>query len=77
MLNLIHFEREGRVVNCGLLKSCVKLFEDMDICDSNRLNVHDLGFENKLLDSTQAYYARKSLMWIKSNVGIAAYYAKV
>jgi len=77
MLNLIHFEREGCVVNRGLLKSCVEIFEDMGICDPHRLNIYTLGFENKLLDSTQAYYARKSLKWIESNDGIATYCAKV
>ena len=73
MLTLINAERDGAVVDRGLLKACVQLFEAMGM---GSLDAYTLDFEDKLLASTQEYYARKSSEWIDSD-GTPAYMVKV
>ena len=72
MLNLIDSEREGSEVDRTPLKSCVELFEAMGM---GSLDVYKSDFEDKLIESTQAYYARKTSEWTESNG--AAYSTKV
>lgn len=73
MLALINSERDGAVVDRGLLKACVELFEAMGM---GSLDAYTVDFEDKLVESSQEYYARKSSEWIDSD-GTPAYLVKV
>ena len=61
MLDKINDERDGAVISRELIKSCVQLFEAMGM---GCLDAYTMDFEEKLLASTQEYYARKSASWI-------------
>mmetsp|Transcript_71001 Transcript_71001/g.199275 ORF Transcript_71001/g.199275 Transcript_71001/m.199275 type:complete len:622 (+) Transcript_71001:189-2054(+) len=72
MLDLINQERDGAIIDRGLVKSCVQLFEAMGM---GCLDAYTLDFEEQLLASTQEYYARKSAEWIEGD-GTPAYMVK-
>lgn len=61
VLNMIDKEREGNTVDRGLIKSCIKIFEDMGM---GSLSAYSADFEVYLLESTRTYYAMKSSIWI-------------
>jgi len=61
VISLIDKEREGNTVDRGLIKSCIKIFEDMGM---GSLSAYTTDFEAQLLESTKTYYAIKSLVWI-------------
>jgi hypothetical protein len=58
------------VADWALLKSCVGLFEAMG------LGCLVAEFEDKLLQSTKEYYARKSSEWIDGGESTPAYMVK-
>jgi len=72
MLDLINQERDGAIIDRGLVKSCVQLFEAMGM---GCLDAYSADFEEQLLASTQAYYTRKSSEWIDQD-GTPAYMVK-
>lgn len=72
MLDKINDERDGAVISRELIKSCVQLFEAMGM---GCLDAYTMDFEEKLLASTQEYYARKSASWIAED-GTPAYMVK-
>mmetsp|Transcript_17376 Transcript_17376/g.31660 ORF Transcript_17376/g.31660 Transcript_17376/m.31660 type:complete len:748 (+) Transcript_17376:238-2481(+) len=72
MLDLINQERDGAIIDRGLVKSCVQLFEAMGM---GCLDAYTIDFEEQLLASTQEYYARKSAEWIEGD-GTPAYMVK-
>ena len=73
MLDLVNSERDGAVADRGLLKACVQLFEAMGM---GCLDAYTADLEDKLLASTQEYYARKSSEWVDGD-GTPAYMVKV
>lgn len=56
----INKEREGEVVDRGLLKQCVAVFGKM----GDKLRVYAERLERPLLESTRAFYAKKAQEWI-------------
>eukprot|EP00615_Pteridomonas_danica_P010351 CAMPEP_0114360526 /NCGR_PEP_ID=MMETSP0101-20121206/23934_1 /TAXON_ID=38822 ORGANISM="Pteridomonas danica, Strain PT" /NCGR_SAMPLE_ID=MMETSP0101 /ASSEMBLY_ACC=CAM_ASM_000211 /LENGTH=638 /DNA_ID=CAMNT_0001504815 /DNA_START=386 /DNA_END=2302 /DNA_ORIENTATION=- len=72
MLDLINQERDGAQVDRSLLKNCVLLYEAMGM---GCLDAYTMDFEDKLLECTIEYYARKSSEWIESD-GTPAYLIK-
>ena len=61
ILALIDKERDGAVVDRGLIRQCVQLFEGMGM---GSLDVYTQDFEEKLLAATREFYARKADAWI-------------
>ena len=61
ILHLIDRERDGAVVDRGLIRQCVQLFETMGM---GSLDCYTLDFEADLLASTKEFYARKADAWI-------------
>lgn len=64
MIDLINQERDGAVIERGLVKSCVRLFEAMGM---GSLEAYAMAFEEPLLTATREYYARRSANWIDGN----------
>jgi len=64
MLALINRERDGEIVDRGLLKCCVEVFEAMGL---GSLDAYNQDFEDFLLTNSEEYYARKSQEWIQTD----------
>ncbi|CAK9005115.1 Cullin-1 (OsCUL1) (OsCUL1-1) [Durusdinium trenchii] len=56
----INKEREGEIVDRGLLKDCVAVFGKM----SDKLKIYEEALEKPLLESSKDYYLNKSQDWI-------------
>ena len=64
ILEQIRIERDGGVVDRGLLKECVNIFGLMTTSSGPGPDTYSLEFEKPFLESTRAYYAEKSLVWL-------------
>ena len=64
ILALINQERDGAVIDRGLIKSCIELFESMGM---GTLDVYIADLEVHLLGATREYYARKAAAWIQDD----------
>jgi len=64
MITLIDSERDERIIDRGLVKSCVELLEAMGM---GTLDAYVTDFEDELLASTKEYYARKSQEWVETD----------
>jgi cullin 1 len=60
MISLINLERNGTQIETSILKSIVKLYEDMGM---GTMDVYNNDFEAALLNSTRVYYSVKSNLW--------------
>lgn len=64
MITLIDKERDGGIIDRGLVKNCVELLEAMGM---GSLDAYVADFEDQLVASTKEYYRRKSQEWIESD----------
>ena len=64
ILALINQERDGAVIDRGLIKKCIELFESMGM---GTLDVYNADLEVHLLNATREYYARKATAWIQDD----------
>jgi len=64
ILALINQERDGAVIDRGLIKKCIELFESMGM---GTLDVYNADLEVHLLNATREYYARKAAAWIQDD----------
>jgi cullin 1 len=64
MLEVVDKEREGAMIDRGLLSSCQELFEAMGM---GTLDAYCADLEEPLLANTREYYARKSQEWIEAD----------
>ncbi|MQL71541.1 hypothetical protein Taro_003859, partial [Colocasia esculenta] len=61
VLSMIHEEREGSLIDGGLLKNILDFYVSMG---TRRENFYEQEFEEPMLRSTAAYYAKKAGHWI-------------
>ena len=64
IINLINDEREGAIIDKGLVKSIVELYENMGM---GSLDSYTADLEEPLLNSTREYYAKKREDWINDS----------
>jgi len=64
ILGLVNDEREGNIIDKGLVKSIVDLYENMGVGSSSAYNA---DLEEALLSSTREYYAKKREDWINES----------
>mmetsp|Transcript_2023 Transcript_2023/g.6133 ORF Transcript_2023/g.6133 Transcript_2023/m.6133 type:complete len:747 (+) Transcript_2023:133-2373(+) len=64
MITLVDAERDGGIIDRGLVKNCVELLEAMGM---GSLDAYVSDFEDQLLASTKDYYKRKSQEWVESD----------
>jgi len=63
MISLINSEREGSQIDTPVIKSAVKLFEEMGM---GSMEVYNEDFETALLTNTRTYYQKKANDWGES-----------
>mmetsp|Transcript_24749 Transcript_24749/g.80040 ORF Transcript_24749/g.80040 Transcript_24749/m.80040 type:complete len:784 (-) Transcript_24749:368-2719(-) len=64
MIALIDAERDGAIIDRGLVKQCVELLEAMGM---GSLDAYVSDFEDPMLNATKDYYKRKSQQWVESD----------
>ncbi|KAJ8602809.1 hypothetical protein CTAYLR_002580 [Chrysophaeum taylorii] len=64
MIALVDAERDGAIVDRGLVKNCVELLEAMGM---GSLDAYVSDLEDQLLASTKEYYKKKSQEWVESD----------
>ena len=64
MISLVDAERDGAIIDRGLVKQCVELLEAMGM---GSLEAYVSDFEDHLLNATKDYYKRKSQNWVESD----------
>lgn len=64
MITLVDAERDGAIIDRGLIKHCVELLEAMGM---GSLDAYVSDLEEQLLASTKEYYKRKSQEWVESD----------
>jgi len=75
VLELVDKEREGAVVDRGLIATTVQMFETMGQ-PTGSLEVYIQDFETHFLSGTRAYYARKTEAWLRNDC-VPSYMKKV
>lgn len=66
ILDIIHREREGEIVNKPLVKLVVEIFVEMG-SSRNDLDVYVSDFEEALLSTTAEFYSRESSKWVQED----------
>jgi len=64
MISFVDAERDGAIIDRGLVKHCVELLEAMGM---GSLDAYVSDFEDHLLTATKDYYKRKSQSWVESD----------
>eukprot|EP01027_Heterolobosea_sp_BB2_P007474 GEZU01011119.1.p1 GENE.GEZU01011119.1~~GEZU01011119.1.p1 ORF type:complete len:768 (-),score=341.27 GEZU01011119.1:60-2363(-) len=64
LLDKIHAEREGELIDKSVMKDGVQLFIEMGL---NSLTAYEKGFEAPLIAETASFYKRESQKWISED----------
>lgn len=70
VLKLIEKERNGEVVNTGLIKTAVESFVQLGLkgnAPEARLLVYSQNFEHHFLAETTSYYTSESMLFLQQN----------
>ena len=70
ILRLIEKERNGEVVNTGLIKNAIDSFVQLGLKGvepEQRLQVYSQSFEQHFLQETTSYYTSESMLFIQQN----------
>ena len=70
ILKLIEKERNGEVVNTGLIKTAIESFVQLGLKGSapeHRLVVYSQNFEHHFLAETNSFYTAESMLFLQEN----------